>query len=113
MLGRDHDARLQHRDTTRLDAQPQLEGRRPGHTQERGPFVLQLAAFLARLTSSAGRVMDHPRAGVALVLVLPALAARAEVLDFAVVDGDAQDAFSRPWLSPSIGHGTSIEPAGD
>lgn len=45
----------------------------------------------SRDSPRARKVVDHPYAGVGLVLVLSTLAAGAEGLDFAVADRDGED----------------------
>lgn len=89
-----------------LNPEPEFELGAVDHAQERSSLVLELAAFFAGFATSTGRMVYHPRPCVALVLILSTLAAGAEVLDLAVVDGHAQDELSAPWLSSSMPHGS-------
>lgn len=101
----DGEVGLERSDPAGLNAHPQLELWGLDHAQESGTLVLKLATFFAGFAASTGRMVYHPRPGVALVLILSTIAAAAEVLDLAVVDGHAQDELSAPWLSPSMLHG--------
>jgi hypothetical protein len=75
------------------------------HPPERLALVQQLRSFLAADPHGSGSPVGDPDAGVAVVLVLAALAAGLEGLDVAVSEGDREQELAVRLVSSITAHG--------